>query len=164
MHHNARGYAFLWFSASVCFFNIKFYVSSSRSYCWAIRPPTSFSFFLCPFSLHPPYSAPTLVLSLFSACFSLSLPYLSLFLSGFLLPHFSFTASFLSFISLTFSLSLCLSLFPASLSPPLSLSSLSLLPSHSLSLSEGTRCWWLKSSFRSLCAGLSFHLRQVTLS
>lgn len=72
-----------------CFFYNKFYVSSSLSYCWAIRPPLSFSFFLCPFSLHSPFSAPTLVLSLFLPV-SLTLPYLSFFLSDFLLLHFLF--------------------------------------------------------------------------
>lgn len=78
--------------ACVCacfFFYIKFYVSSSLSYCWAIRPPLRFSFFLCPFSLHSPFSAPTLVLSLFLPV-SLTLPYLSFFLSDFLLLHFLF--------------------------------------------------------------------------
>lgn len=45
------------------FFNIKFCVSSSLSYCWAIRPPLSFSSFLCSFALQPPLSLPpTLVL------------------------------------------------------------------------------------------------------
>lgn len=75
---------FLWFSSSECFFYIKFYVSSSLSYCWAIRPPLSFSFFLCPFALQPPVSLPPLQFHfLFCLFCSLSLPSLSLFLSGF---------------------------------------------------------------------------------
>ncbi len=61
-------------SLPVSVFYIKLYVSPGPSYCWAIRPPLSSRFFLCPFPLHPPFSAPTLVLSLF-------LPYLSLLLS-----------------------------------------------------------------------------------
>lgn len=98
IQQNASQHRRLWYfmipcqCACVCacfFFYIKFYVSSSLSYCWAIRPPLSFSFFLCPFSLHSPFSAPTLVLSLFLPV-SLTLPYLSFFLSDFLLLHFLF--------------------------------------------------------------------------
>lgn len=135
------------------FFYIKFYVSSSLSYCWAIRPPLSFSFFLCPFSLHSPFSAPTLVLSLFLPV-SLTLPYLSFFLSDFLLLHFLFHCLPSRLLSVWLPLS-----HTVSPSVFLSLSSVSAFP-----LSEGTHCWWLKSSFHSISVGLSFHLRQVTLS
>lgn len=70
----------------------------------------SFSFFLCPFSLHP-HSLPQLQFYLFF-CLFLPLPYLSLFLPGLLLLHFSFLpVSYLShFLCLT--LSLPLSNFP----------------------------------------------------
>ena len=87
------------------FFYIKFDVSRSPSYCWAIRPPPSFSFFLGPFSLHPhsrfisPFSAcsHSLFLSLslsfclypslcLSGCISLPLPPSSLFISHFVSP------------------------------------------------------------------------------
>lgn len=71
IHHNAGGYDFLWFSASVCFFYIKFYVSPSSSYCWAIRPPLSFSFFSAP-SLCIPSLCPHSGFISFSAYFSLS--------------------------------------------------------------------------------------------
>lgn len=136
----------------VCFFYIKFYVNSSLSYCWAIRPPLSFSFFLCPFSLHSPFSAPTLVLSLFLPV-SLTLPYLSFFLSDFLLLHFLFHCLPSRLLSVWLSLS-------HTVSPSVSLS----LLFSAFPLSEGTHCWWLKSSFHSISVGLSFHLRQVTLS
>lgn len=105
----------------VCVFYIKFYVSWSLSYCWAIRPPPS-SFFL---PLPLPSALPLLCshsgFYLFF-CLFLSLRLISPSFCHFLLLHFSFTASlpvfYLSdFLCLTLSLSP--SLLPASLSLPL---------------------------------------------
>lgn len=102
-HHNAGGYDFfmILIQRVFFFFYIKFYVSSSPSYCWAIRPPLSFSFFLCPFALQPPVSLPPLrFYFLFCLFCSLSLPSPSLILSGFCCMSLSSLRLSLPFLSL----------------------------------------------------------------
>lgn len=145
MHHNARGYDFLWFPASVCvfFFYIKFYVSLSLSYCWAIRPPPSFSFFLCPFSPHP-LPLPPLWLYLFFCLFlSVSLSALSVPFSVRLSPAaFLFHCLFpVFYLSDFLSLSRFVSLSPSSQPPPLSPVSLLCLLTLSLKvlIADGSR-------------------------